>query len=429
MNTVFISYLKSIILFFCTLFINNANAQIIGEPDYVSVDTYILEKHSIKKDNSGYINILFSSNDCDRCIVYLVPLLKSLEELNTAIPINIITDNTAYAKKNLKAYRLNLNYVFDKEVFSKYGINLRTVTYLKHNSQIIDNVEDIINTVNNGNTSVVFQKTDSLVTEINMSSSFIAPFNSFLTLDSKMGTALLFEPVNQSYSLTYLEAKISDSLKIYNLPERTADTERKSGEKLFEKLDFKDFSYFCKTGRYKFLKITAISSFGSNVYCNFSIDRSYKEKQRENYFSIWGNDFVAVKKIKTKEDMHTIMDISTYDQIYPLMNEFEFENELYSTGVWVHSYLEFEDENTIKINVDKSNEDRTDFEFAGLATIRLNPAEQKAEMIALDKDNAEPVIKRNNQILLGNYIYSVEKEMTDEANNAGFIKITKKAVD
>src|SRR5690606_25444659 len=96
------------------------------------------------------------------------------------------------------------------------------------------------------------------------------------------------------------------------------------------------FSYLCKEFNSGFLRILSISSFGSKIYCNFSIDRSFKDKQIENNYGVFGNDFIAVKNITTKEDMLSIMDISTYEQFYFFSDDFEFESNLYSTGVWLY---------------------------------------------------------------------------------------------
>lgn len=419
---------KRLIVIICSFYITLAVGQTpinAGFPDYNSIDKYISTNHTNKSD-VDCMNILFSSNDCDKCILYINALLTNLKgtRYENSITINVIADNVAYAKKNLSKYDLKFNYFYDKSLFEKFDINNRTLLYLKKGENIITDPDSILsyldkNEIKKG--ELIFQLGDSLVNPDKISSTLL-PYDNLLTIDPKMDVAILYKKnniadVEKSYKISYLTGTVKDSLKLFNLPERIAD------KSSIKKTDFKSYSALAKRNNMQFVKIHSITSKGFDVYTTFTLNRIYWNLHEKDKYVLLGHSFLAVRKIKNEDELLGLMNIENYDDFY-LIDVFEYGGSTYPLSTWVYSTPEIIGENTFKTNVNKVVVENESLEFGGSATIVLNPKDKKAMMTSLDK-NAKNVRVRNNTIVLNGYKYKIEKEMIDASNNYGLIRISK----
>ena len=433
-KNIFLHYHSTVIMFFL-VFLTVANAQpnAINKPDFKSVDNYVSENY-FSKINPGYttilhtadyLTILLSSRDCENCALFLNNVLVNLKSYIAPKPlmIYVVTDNVAYAKKVLAKYELNFNYFYDEDIFSKFDINSRTVLYIKANDVIVDNIQQIIKKINTTikESTIVFEVKDSIMGYDKIVTSPL-PYNNFISLDPKMDTAILYhkekdESLSKSFKTAYLTPKIKDSLKLYNLPERPL-----GGDK-FKKATFGQFVRVAKANPFQFVKLLSITSYGNLVYCTFMMNRAYEDPVVRDNYRLTGDSYIAVKEIKKEKDLNDIMNIDAYDQYY-LAHTFNFEGEDYAVSTWINYTLTILDKNTITTNVKRVINNGTDLEFASRGTIVLNPSHQNAKMISLDKKFPDFGFK-TNVVKLDNYDYSFKKEMTDKANNAGIIKITR----
>lgn len=419
---------KCLIVIICNFFITTLIAQTpisSGLPDYNSIDKYISTNYT-KKAEIDCLNILFSSNDCDKCVLYINTLLMGLKEsgYENSITINVVADNVAYAKKSLSKYKLNFNYFYDKLLFEKFEINNRTLLYLKKGENIItdpDSILDVFRKRGIEKTGLIFQLNDSLVNPDKISSTLL-PFDNLLTIDPKMDIAILYkknnsEDVDKSYIASYITSVVTDSLKLFNLPERIVDKSN------IKRTDFKVYSTLAKRNNMQLVKIHSLASRGFDIYVTFTLNRIYMDVSQQDKYILLGNSFVGVKKIKNEDELLDLMNVEKYDDFY-LVDVFEYEGYTYPLSTWVYSTPEIIGENVFKTNVNKVVVGNENLEFGGNATIILNPKDNTAKMTALDR-NAKNVRVRSNTIKFKGYNYKIEKEIIDVSNNYGLIKVTK----
>lgn len=417
------NFLNYIFLFVLLCNASKSHSQINSDShDYKSIDAYVVSNHT--HDAAGScINILYSSSDCEKCILFLHSVLGELNaHRDKNILVNIVTDNIAYAKKNLKNYPLRFKYYFDKDIFSNFDINNRTLLYLRDKNTFTENIEDISGFIKKAEpiSEVIFRVSDSVIMEKDIESR-IMPLNTFITINPKMDVALLFMKANSGkandYNAIYLNKQLKDSLKIYSLKERNPNPER------LKLLPFKDFTSVAKNNSVNFYKILTITSNKNTVYCTFMISRLYKDNNPGDNFTLVTNSYIAQKEIKKESDLMDVMKLDTYDCFY-FADMFQFEGATYPMSVWINSTPEIIGENTITTNLNKVIPNEGNLEFAGKATIILDPKTQTAKMISLDK-NVENIRYRKNSFKVGGYLYSIKKVMTDEANNVGDITISR----
>lgn len=408
------------LLFFCS---TKTTAQIAPgkKYDYKAIDNYVVNHHTSdgKKD---CITVLYSSADCENCILFLRQTLGEIKPENDT-PVYVITDNIAYAKKNLRKYKLKYTYYFDREIFELFEINKRTLLYSRFNGVLNDNPEQIINLTNARATTpeIVFQQQDTVLMANDLETR-IMPYDAFATINPKMDVAILFRKtksadVNKSYSVTYLYKNLRDSLKIYTLQERNPDPEN------LKLIPFKEFGQLAQKNAINFYKVHSLTSYNNTVYCTFTISRLYKDVRQKDNFSILSNAFIAQKEIKSEKDLLDVMRIDTYDHIY-FADMFTYQDTVYPMSTWIYSTPEPTGKNTLLTNVNKVEANGGELSFGGKATILLDPNAQTIKIMALDA-NAPKVRFRKNSFEKGKYTYKLQKVMTDESKNLGNITFTK----
>lgn len=418
MKVLYTNYRFFSILFF--LIAKNIAGQELNDNicNYQKIDNYITEHHIRNKDN--HINILYSSNDCEKCILYLGSVLKELKDKQGVITVNVISDNVVFAKKKLAGYKLPVNYYYDNELFNNFGIDYRTKLYLKTDKGfIISDTEKILNYLHyelSNEGDVILKYPDSIIDPYKMIST-ILPYDSFLTLDSQMEVALLFKRKSNNsdvFDISKIESTINDSLKLYNLPERIPFD---SGLK---KVAFSEFDAVSRDNLIPLIKIHSITGSGSSVYCNFAVSRLYRKKEGAEY-ALLTNSFLGVKKINNEKELLDVMNLDTYDNIYHV-DVFDYEGEEYPMSIWITDGINIIDTNIIATKVNKVIPMQDELVFGGLATIELNPVTQTAVMTGLNTDS-ENAIKRTNILKTKKYNYYIKKEMIDKENNYGILKI------
>ncbi|OYQ36767.1 hypothetical protein CHU92_09225 [Flavobacterium cyanobacteriorum] len=407
--------------FICVLY---SSAQ-VKVPDYESIDQYITEAHTGTGAND-HVTILFSSNDCDKCILYLHSILLDLKKStgNSGLPLNVITDNKAFAKKNLDKYKLDFKYYYDKSLFSKFGINSKTLIYYKKNNKLISDVGQISAMMpkSEAATDVIFQFKDSIVGADNFSCTSL-PYDHLLILDPKMDKSILLSKakenaIEKSFNYAYMTSKIKDSLKLYQLPESDIDRLQ------FEKAGYENALQLLNTNNLEFIEITSITSFGPYVYCNFIINRLYKNLSKKDDFALIGDSFLAVKKIKKESDLKDIMNVDQYDQFY-LFYSFDYQGTTYPISTWIYGTFTVVKPDTITTNINKVVSSKPSLDFWGKATIVLDSKTQVAKMTDIDP-TAENIRVRNTLVKYKNDTYTVRKDMINEEDNIGLIKIIKR---
>ena len=412
----------NLLLLFCHA---KAASQIIPgkKYDYGKIDNYVVNHHTSDGKNNC-ITVLYSSADCENCILFLRQTLGEIKPDNK-IPVYVITDNIAYAKKNLGKYKLNYTYYFDREIFNQFEINKRTLLYSRFNSVLNDNPEQIINLANASATTpeIVFQQQDTVLMANDLETRTM-PYNAFATINPKMDVAILFRKtksadVNKSYSVTYLYKNLRDSLKIYTLQERNPDPEN------LKLIPFKEFGQLAQKNAINFYKIHSLTSYNNAVYCTFTISRLYKDVRQKDNFSILSNAFIAQKEIKSEKDLLDVMCIDTYDHIY-FADMFTYQDTVYPMSTWIYSTPDPTGKNTLLTNVNKVEANGGELSFGGKATILLDPNTQTMKMTALDA-NAPKVRFRKNTFENGNYTYKLQKVMIDDSKNLGTILLTREA--
>ncbi|WP_410879819.1 hypothetical protein [Myroides sp. DW712] len=410
-------YCYLVLLFFITSLGGNS----IYSQDFKQIDEYIDEIHHLNSEETT-IYILFSKNDCENCILYLHSTLDLIEKkvvLAENIKINVITDNIAYAKKYLNNYKLQYNFIFDKDIFHNFGVASRTILYLRDNAELITDPTKINLHLSKIkiDKKVVFSIKDSIFSDTSPIIASILEEN-IIALDNNMDIALLLLKKDSTYTPIFLNSHIVDSLKLYNLPLRD-----KKELKDFTLINFKDAKPIYKNFNMDMLKIQSFSSKENMVFCRFRIKRMYQIGESLDNIHMISDDFIAVKKIKDKKNISTLLDIDQYDTYY-LTNSFFFNDNEFLLSNWVYSSLNILDENTIITNIDVLNSENKN-EFGGLATLKLDPLNQKVKMV----DLATNVTKGeyfNTEIFLNSKKYTLQKKWIDETINFGKLELIEK---
>lgn len=414
--------MRNILIFFFVYIPSLFSQEKNNNLNYLVIDNYLSQKNKITNEQNQ-LNILYSSYDCNKCVMYISNILGAIK--NPEIKINIISDNVVFAKKELKSFDLKLNYFYNEEVFDKFSINRKTIAYfIDQEKNIISLEKEIINKIKSTTKlkdEIIFKVSDSLISKNGLNSTVI-PFNNFLTFDKKLETSVVFSNIknattNFSCEINYLKTKLSDSLKIYNLPERNPDVTN------LVKSNFEGFQQITNKFPIKFIQILSISSKDDIVFCVFSVSRLYNNINNPENISLLTNNFLATKKIKNKDGFLELMNIDQYDQYY-LVDLFEYENEIYPLSVWANSTPEIINENEFTINVNKLDKESNELSFAGKASLKIDSSNKKIEMLSLDK-NVKETIYITNTIQLEGHSFFINKDIINPMNNLGEIVITR----
>jgi len=383
---------------------------------YTEIDNYLFEKH-LMLNNKKVLNVLFSSNDCKMCYHYLhsiLPKIKSDENLD----INIVTDNVVFARKNFKKYNVKLNYFFDKDVFSKFNVDNKTIIYLKIKDNIITEIDEIFNNFNT-NDEVILKVRDTLFSNEKISSTLM-PFEKIFAFDNKMEVGVLFERLTDSKEFNYYKyifPHLKDSLKLYHLKDRDID---------YTKIKLVSFDKFQKISNENSLSYIDLKSFGSfedYIFSTFSLNRLYEKIEDPEQLTYLKNTYLAVKKIERIDYSSNILDVSSYDIFY-LIDFFSYNDKIYPVSVYTESDFKVLEKDKLKIKVNKLVEEKRQLEFGGEITFQLDKNENKTTAIELD-ESVSKYLLRNYIINTKDGTFQVIKEFSNQAENLGNLILLK----
>ncbi len=394
-----------LLILFATYF---AHAQVFSESNMPTdivkkVDNYLVEKYKLKGD---YIAIIYNGRDCEKCSYSLYTFLDT-EKTKQNKKINVFTDNIALAKKALEDYHdYKITFALEKKVMEiDPEIFARTFYYIKNYTEH-----------NNTTTKNILIEKDSVFTSDNIEVTRI-PYNKLLIYDNRIEKACIVTENVYNQKPEYKDYPVKDSLKLYNLPERVVN-------KQLEKVSIKQYEALRKKFKYKFLRIRSFSysESDSKVYCNFCLERIYKDKNNpEAPTSLITNCFIADLKINSEKDLEKIFQIENYDHFY-LADLIMKDNEMYPLSTFIYDQLDFTAPKTFNLKIKKFTPEMNDMEFQGLAKIKIE--NDKLNIISIDKN--VDTYNRNNAILKFNNVpYLLLKIYSDEAANIGKIEFQK----
>jgi len=369
--------------------------------------------------------VLLYSSDCFKCKLPLSHALDLLKKEDTANKYRrlIITDNYSYGNAFNKDNEIGATVIYDTGVFSHVTSALKSVivisvakSYTVIGSKEISKAavirelrEKAGSTKAAYNNSLFYEFEDSVISPNNFSSA-ITPFG-FALYDGLLQTGIC---ISNQKQLNYLKPVLTDSDIVNNLPDRV-DKNR------FAKVAYSETVEGLTANSIPLLHINSIANFDAAVYCIFSINRVYADKTQADNFGIFTTYFLATKKIKTPKDYESVFDIDTYKNIY-YIDSFSFKNETYPIGSWINFHPAFINDSTFQINVNHQNNIKRKIEFGGLATVVLKK-DGTAEMTGID-ETAKDAIMINNTVMLNGKKFFIKKEMTDESQGIGKIKIS-----
>lgn len=367
------------------------------------VDKYIVEKYDLKGD---YITIYFNGSDCEKCSYPIYTFLDS-EKAREIKKINVFTDTPVLAKKALEDYHNHtITYALDKKIPEMDpDIYNRTFYYIKKFTESENNTKDNI-----------LIKNDSIFTNDNIEVTRL-PYEKILVYDNRIEKAVLLKEGVADQKPVYYDYIVKDTLKLYNLPERVVN-------KNLQKAEIKEYQKLRQKFKYKLLKIRSFSysQFDKKVYCNFCLERIFKDKTEESApINLITNCFIASLKIKTEKDLQKIFNIEDYDN-YFLADLIMKDNEMYPISTFIYDQLEFTAPDTFNIKIKKFKPEMNDMEFQGLAKIKIE--KNNLNIVSIDKNVDKH--HRNNAILNFNgKPYLLLKSYSDEIANIGTIGFQK----
>jgi hypothetical protein len=221
-----------------------------------------------------------------------------------------------------------------------------------------------------------------------------------------------FKKDSISYDTEKLETTLTDSLKIFNLPDRL-------GTLPLSKLSLRDYNSLSSINANPLVTLYSLIRWENWVYITFSLDRLYKEKDTKDSYRLLGNSYLAIKEIKSEVDLKSVLDIGSYNN-YFLVDVFNFQGRRFPTSTWIYYVPEISSKAVVKMRVNLLNLEETEMEYSGMATIQLDFEKNKSEILEIDKTAANIRMRHNKIEILKNY-YLVEKVVTNAAENEGNI--------
>lgn len=394
---------------------------IIAQNSEQKADAMFLKEYP-KQVDKNYFNIFLSSNDCYRCLGGIHQTLSEIEQKTPLLQINVITDQIPFARKEIKDYKLKINFLAKKEIFEK---DPKSFYYLKNNGQIFTDTQEIIsqlsNFTNDSNTILnnitAFENTiinslsieDSLFTSSHLFHSGIFDDN-LIVYDNSIDLGGIINAKNkiQYYDIT------TSSAKIYNLP-YILDL----NEFQVQPIEYQDYQNLAKESiifKNPEIKVNSISVHKDLAYTHFAVSRLFQNTTKENAFNLFTFNYVAVKKIN-KDNISTIFDLETYDSYFDVDN-LDYDGKTYRFGIAIYyPFSKIIDKFHFVSKIDH------EADFIGEATLELSEDLKKLSILSINTKANKDFIFPSLQI--GNTLYYVSKDMTDESSGKGIISLKK----
>lgn len=394
--------------------------------DYNAIDQYLKENTDIKdypeKGEFESLNLLLSINDCDNCIPAFFSYIDNITD-KKPYTVNIITDNTAYAKKALgDAVHFKYNLYYNKDVFSKY-LNGRSGIYYKDMSYTVYGKEkDIRTKLKNADERVdhfqhfiankeIFLVKDSLMTGAPFINVSPLPNNQLLIYDNKVNTALSLQLQPQKDSLLVIQSKyytpaVLNPKKLYNLPF--------TGKNL---LSFEDTQKELLTDHINFINLYSLNYWDKTYYIVFGVTRMFQNEHNDN-ISYFPEYFVATQKAES-ENIQTMLDPSTYDIFYKIDNlQYEDLAGVININIKDKPYLVGNNQLSWRARLHRPGE--TKMIYLVLATLLLKNG--SAQITSINRE-FEEFTDHNTLFNFKNKNYYLIRDELDEEHNEGFFHL------
>lgn len=381
----------------------------IGQ-DFKKIDNEFMSKNNIDSVES-YINIYLNSNDCFRCFGEIQQILKTVDENNNDIQINIFTNQIVFAKKNTKEYPVNKNFFVNHEIFKEHP---QSFYYYKHNGHIVNDIKQIIkeiskeDTISDINNLLAIKVNDDLFTSDELTHTGVSK-NSLLIHDQSVDLGAIINIKNSN--IDYYDINTL-SHKLYQLPHPTYKDN-------FQLIDYDDF----KNIKNNFpgvtqIKANSIKLFKNIVFTQFMVSKLFVSTQDSTTYELPSFTYLAVKNINN-DSLSDIFDLDTYDYYFNL-DILPYNSTDYRIGVSIYYPFKILNKYSFKAKIYQ------ELDYAGEATFEINEDYTTLNITSINPE--APRIYEYDNIEIDGKKYYVDKEMTDESTGEGIISLKERVM-